>query len=722
MNRLCCLALIFFWFTSSPAVADCDDDDDCVGFFAAGDFEVVQGQVFAGSDDGGRAWGPLANLTVSGGQIIGGNEFYFGDGVDLNNGGHATISGGEITGTDDGIKIKANSSLQVNGGSIHGDDDDGISATDSATVEILGGTVQGDEYALLATKQATVRVHGGVFQGDILISDSGELELDGGTIQGDVIANSSSELRFRLGEVQDDLRLSESAQLTLSGGVVRGDIEARDNSYADITGGSIINRIQAQEQATVRLYGKSLQINEGELTGRLMDGTQIQTSILTLDDGRVLPYEGEDTRIKINELRDQSVAVFGDGPVVQVDLLADSQVTGEVLASDDGRVNFFGGDHSGNVTLLRKGVAAFYGRNLGNNQIDQDIVTVSGRLDDGMPINYLVELENAHPEQVLLFEVLRTPTLISEHAYRNIAIMDGESGPTTVEVRGGGTALLHVEARENSQAVIGDDFVSGFVSAWDSGSIQIESGSIYGYDDGIFLHDNSDTVMSNGDVTGNRDGVRVWDRSTFTLDAGEVLGNDDGIDAKNDGIVTITSGIVTGSDNGIRAKGDSQVTINGGSIFGWQNGAALSGESSFTVNGPTAVIEGAEHGIQARGDSNVQVLAGTLRGRYAAILSEEEAEVEIRGGQLEGGLIADHGGVIEVVGSELVLDGTQLSGRLDDGSPLNIRAFSDNGGQIILSGILLPSLSFSIRLLIYLVLKLPRTTERHANLSIKKAS
>ncbi len=253
---------------------------------------------------------------------------------------------------------------------------------------------------------------------------------------------------------------------------------------------------------------------------------------------------------------------------------------------------------------------------------------------------------------------------------------------------GGGPTLLHVEVRENSQVILGADFVTGFLSAWDSGSIQVDGGSIYGYDDGIFLHDDTDTVMSGGNVTGNRDGVRVWDRSTFTLDAGEVLGNDDGIDANNGGIVTIESGRVTASDNGIRAKGDSQVTINGGNIFGWQNGAALSGDASIVIDGPNAVDEGAEYGIQATGDAMVRVLAGTVRGVYAAILSEDDAEVEIRGGQLEGGLIADHGGMIEVIGSELVLDGTQLTGRLDDGSAINTLAFSDNGGQIILSGIL----------------------------------
>ena len=648
-----------------------------------GQLNVSGGIVTSTSGDGIRVRGN-GKLTATGGEISGAR-----DGVDLTASAVATVNGASITGADEGILAKDQSSLSVMRGSIVGGED-GISATDTSVIDIRGGTISGGEYALVAADQAFAQLDGGTLQGRVVLRDESRLDMSGGTIDQDLVVTESSVVHLHGGFVRDDLRLAESASLKMLGGVVQGDIESRDDSRVEISGGRVGN-LQAQEDSIIRIFGTGLQTNAGNITGRLLDGQLIQTQSLALDSARVITYEGIDRRSKVNSTQNHNVAVVGNGATVHVDFLEGAQVSGEVLASDDGRVNFFGGGATDNITLTGNGMAAFYGKDL-TLSFQEGLVRVSGEMRNGANVDTEIQIESADTD-VLVFETVEKTVGWFRRSFNNLAIMDGPTGPTTARAFGGAEPFGIVEVRENSVLKLASNVnTPAQISGWDSAVIEMGNGFsgagvLEGANDGVFLHDRSSGIVAGLTVSGARDGVRVWDQSSLVMDRGRVLGDDDGIDVRSSGVVRINGGEILGADHGIRAKDAAEITVTSGSISGEQHGIALSGDARLVLDGENIQVLGNAYGIHAEGDAIVNVLNGTVDGGLGSVSVDDTALVQIRGGDLSGELLASGQGTIRVFGSNLRLNGTRLTGTLQDGTAINLNAVTRESGQILLDAI-----------------------------------
>ncbi|MEZ6117334.1 MAG: hypothetical protein R3C28_12260 [Pirellulaceae bacterium] len=112
------------------------------------------------------------------------------------------------------------------------------------------------------------------------------------------------------------------------------------------------------DQSLVRMIGRGLARSDSMVSGRLMDGSSLQNAVIQGADAEMVLYEGLNQRRSygVPFAEDTNIAVLGTtGPEVAMDLRSGSQVQGELLIGEDGRVNMMGGTVDGEITILNGG-------------------------------------------------------------------------------------------------------------------------------------------------------------------------------------------------------------------------------------------------------------------------------------------------------------------------------------------------------------------------------
>lgn len=656
--------------------------------------QISNGTINATAGLAGLRLRGYSQSVVDGGRI--------GGGISLSSSATLTMNSGEViresffwTDADVGITAEDSTQVTVNGGLIRGHDA-GVSIRDEAEFRLNDGTVTGQLAGIQATDDTSTRIRGGEINGDVLLRNLATLKISDGLINGDLIASDNTIVSIDGGEIADDLRLDRGSFATVTDGIIRGDLEARDLGRLEVYGGQILGSINAQDQSIVRLFGQNMAQDDGRITGQLFDGSAIDSAVTTRDGVSVVAFESLTERGTFDN-RQGNIAVFGDGPQEHVDFDANSVVDGDLIVLDDGRANILGGTISGSLTAVRQGVIAFYGTDWSREVLSQE-TRVRGTLADGSEVDYRItndQFDELRDVQVLTYEVIRRDTTISNENQvvdGNFAVFDGADGPTLLTIEQE-HLVARFDVRESSRLDVRSAISSGEVLARDTAGISLDgTGEIVGGKDGIFAQDSSQiTIDGNALVFAQRDGIRVWDDSELTMTGGWVGGNDDGVDVKNDGTAMITGGRVSGGNMGIKAKNRSVVMIGGdASIVGNENAIDLSEDSRLVVSGDAFVgaffCRADCFGINATEDSVVEVEGGTIAGETAAAVARDDAVINVRGGFWNSGLIAA-GGTINIFGEDLVLDGDRLTGRLDDGSLLNVLTTTEDGGRIVLSSI-----------------------------------
>ena len=239
-------------------------------------------------------------------------------------------------------------------------------------------------------------------------------------------------------------------------------------------------------------------------------------------------------------------------------------------------------------------------------------------------------------------------------------------GHSTVNVSGGmirGSELrAAISARENSMVIIsGGDIVGddATVGVHDDAILYVTGGVILDDEDGPAIAGDGGTIHISGGMIVNQ--VSVSPRARLNMLDGEIMGR-----LSVNGAVNIIGGTVNGPTNGT-----GELALFDGTITDGVRVNALGTASVFggVVGGPVDAL------------GSVAIYGGTFQERIAA---RSGGSVRISGGQIQS-ILVDESSLVEVHGSDIVLRGGQLSGRLADGSLIDAAVDTIADGQVVIS-------------------------------------
>ena len=270
------------------------------------ELEVTNGTV------GTALGGDSVNVSLPGGigtAQISISDGTFDGGVQISGRGSLTISDGSFgAGLDDSLNLSTPlglASATINGGDFAG----GVDAGRNALVFIAGGTFGDDLIGQSISARApgfldaVVNVAGGTFDGGVNAAENAEIEIIGGTYGTDISGNSVSVrapgatagVHITGGTFDGGVRAAEGGRARLDGGSFgAGGLDAHsidasgfglDDAIVEVFGGTYAGEIHAGDDSIIYVYGSSLDISGGMLTGTLADGTPINTPASTEGDG-----------------------------------------------------------------------------------------------------------------------------------------------------------------------------------------------------------------------------------------------------------------------------------------------------------------------------------------------------------------------------------------------------------------------------------------------------
>ena len=139
------------------------------------------------------------------------------------------------------------------------------------------------------------------------------------------------------------------------------------------------------------------------------------------------------------------------------------------------------------------------------------------------------------------------------------------------------------------------------------------------------------------------------------MQPGHIPSTDCAINLQDTGRLSVWEANLSGASAGISAGDKSTVRLYRPTI----------GESSDTNAWSL-------HGIEVKDQSSVAVLGGSLRASQSVISVEDDARLDLYGGQVSGKVRLLNSGLLHVYGQNLSWDGEQLQGELSDGSPMRL--------------------------------------------------
>ncbi len=242
--------------------------------------------------------------------------------------------------------------------------------------------------------------------------------------------------------------------------------------------------------------------------------------------------------------------------------------------------------------------------------------------------------------------VIDTDTVIdADNSFPNsaIAVIDGDSPPTVVDIFEGGEVATISQALSATRG---------------SSVLNMFGGQLYH----LTTRDTSTVNFSGGEIfSSGNDGINAGDNSTVNISGGHVRVDDvedwHAVHLSESSTVNITGGLIAGDDEpAIWMQGSAVLNVSGGRIY--------------NIDGTPA--------INATGGS-VNISGGTVEGFIIA----RDSFVLLSGGSVQA-LRATDSSIIEVHGSNLILDDGRLTGFLADGSMIDAAAEMMGSGQILL--------------------------------------
>ena len=91
--------------------------------------------------------------------------------------------------------------------------------------------------------------------------------------------------------------------------------------------------------------------------------------------------------------------------------------------------------------------------------------------------------------------------------------------------------------------------------------------------------------------------------------------------------------------------------------------------------------------VLAIDDALIEIRDGRISGTVAAIQAEDSSIINVFGGDFVGDFFAI-GGTFNIFGSDLAIDGTRLTGVLQDGTGIDLQAIASDGGRFVLTSIM----------------------------------
>lgn len=216
--------------------------------------------------------------------------------------------------------------------------------------------------------------------------------------------------------------------------------------------------------------------------------------------------------------------------------------------------------------------------------------------------------------------------------------------------------------------------------------------TINGPDTDVRVYDSTEVSMTGGAViTGSNgasigtDAIFAFDFATFTADGGSATGG---------------NGDSFRGGAGLRVDEFSDVTISGG-IFTGGSGGSVGGDGAFVSSRPgdSLMITGGSfvggsgpsegYGIRLNGFGGTgSISGGSFVGRYGLIMREGDFVLDVTGGTfsttnpLLPDIALESSSVLNVYGTGLSFDGTDLTGTLLDGSPIDVRVLINDNAQL----------------------------------------
>ncbi|MBN2477212.1 MAG: PEP-CTERM sorting domain-containing protein [Pirellulales bacterium] len=255
-----------------------------------------------------------------------------------------------------------------------------------------------------------------------------------------------------------------------------------------------------------------------------------------------------------------------------------------------------------------------------------------------------------------------------------IRVVDGASPPTVLDIVPGGSAP-YVSSEGSSIVNVDGGLVSNGVpsavgiTAVDSSVVNVLGGSVECEDWSIHAYGTSEINISGGVVSVIEDiAVTAYGQSEVNVTGGEIVSDDfRGVAARDSSVVNVSGGIFNTDNEAVFAYDAGKVNVFGGTL---NQAAGASGTGVLNIFGGTI---------------------GDVSPTGLGICAEEAARVRVSGGTIRGRLLAVDSSIVTIVGYDLDLTGTLLTGTLADGTPLNHEAVAVDSGRFVLQNVPEPS-------------------------------
>lgn len=235
----------------------------------------------------------------------------------------------------------------------------------------------------------------------------------------------------------------------------------------------------------------------------------------------------------------------------------------------------------------------------------------------------------------------------NQYPFDSLRVIDGPGGATTLNVTTG--------------ALVGDG-----IQVYDTSSVLLVGGQVLGaVNEGVNAYDSSVVSLLGGEVkTSANDGVAARDTSTFYVVGGDVWANaGSGLLVRNESQVFLSGGTVRGFgllSNQLPAFGaqsahTSRVEMSGGHLLSELGPAVFVANSSFwSISGGILSAGGESPAIVLANDGQATITGGSYEtaGEFAFEL-RENAQLELRDGDISGGILASGDSQIHVYGFNL---------------------------------------------------------------------
>lgn len=253
-------------------------------------------------------------VSVTSGALVG-------DGIQVYDTSSVLLVGGELLGAlNEGLNAYDSSSVYVLGGEVRTSANDGIAARDASELYVTGGVVTANAGAgLLARNDSRVFLSGGTIRGlgrlssqapaaGVQSANAAQVEMSAGALSSEIgpAAFAANVSRWNIsggtllaGADSPALLLEDDSRAAITGGSFQSagefTFELRENAQLELRDGAITGGILAAGASQIHVYGFNLQGAQGQLTGVLEGGAELNTTYQLLDQAQLVLHSLQTT-------------------------------------------------------------------------------------------------------------------------------------------------------------------------------------------------------------------------------------------------------------------------------------------------------------------------------------------------------------------------------------------------------------------------------------------